>query len=83
MPQREPGGYGTQNEKRFLNELGTGIYSQTPRVLECSRAEILRRYIQAMTLRTVWGRIDRTEVYLHAQGLLAQISRGGAYGAIL
>ena len=83
MVQREVGGYGTQSEIRFLNELGNGTYTQAPQVLECSRAELLRRYIKAMALRIVWGSINKTEISLHAQNLLAQYSRGGNHGALL
>jgi hypothetical protein len=68
-------GYGTQSEKRFLNELGNGTHSQNTRVQACSRVELLRRYIEASALRTCWGAIDRVEVLLYARDLVAQYSR--------
>jgi hypothetical protein len=76
-------GYGTQSEKRFLNELGNGVHSENVRVQQCSRAELLRRYLQAAQERVDWCSMDKAEVLKHAQDLLAQCGRGGVHGALL
>jgi len=65
MRQHEHESWQTKHEIRFLNGLGTWI-TQKPG----SRAELLKKYVDAWHLRENWGEIDRLEVRGYALTLL-------------
>jgi hypothetical protein len=53
----------TRHEINFIKHLGTGKFSkESAAVKECSRSELLLRYLKGAEARTRWDGIDQAEV---------------------
>ena len=54
--------WSTFNEVYFVERLGKGIHSKSLKVKDVGREQMLRRYQQAVMMRSNWDNIDKGEV---------------------
>jgi hypothetical protein len=64
--------YTTADEIHFLNLMG--LFSSAKH--RASRRTLLRRYRDAMPLRSRWGRLDRDRISRHVEALIARDADG-------
>jgi len=62
-------GWTTDNEKKFLDGLGTGKWKKG---WGPSRRELLRRYLESLEGRVRWGGVDKRAVEEYARSLLEE-----------
>ena len=60
----------TADEIRFLNGLGQHSGSKKKVLLVSERIELLKKYLEGNTLRSIWGDIDPKEVRRYAENLI-------------
>lgn len=61
----------TQEELRYLDAIGT--HSESAIVTSKTKAELLRNYLRAASLRSEWGMIAKEVVMLAAEEMLREI----------
>lgn len=69
--QKDFSGYTTENEMKFLSALGTGEYSESAKVKETPRREMLKKYLKAARNRKEWGNVDSGIVMAAVEGMIA------------
>lgn len=59
----------TKDEIDFINKIGTQ-FSQEHGPSKYTKKQLIKKYINNIKKRVVWGNIDRNEVFVYATGML-------------
>lgn len=66
----------TEKEKKFIDGLGSWVNKKGDKCHELTRRELLEKYTQGLSERSVWDQLDRTELIKYAmQQLHIEINR--------
>ena len=61
--------WSTNNELEFLKNLGMGVFAtESTKVKNASRLELLKKYLHAAKIRKNWGTMDKGEIIQFVRG---------------